>query len=359
MYFTLKDDRSRLRCVFFKGRSAGLRFQPQDGMSVVVGGSLGVYEVAGDYQIYVDELVPAGVGELHLAFEQLKERLTREGLTDPARKRPLPPLPQTVGIVTSPTGAALRDIVSVLKRRFPNINILLAPAVVQGESGPESVVRAIENMNRRDDVDVLIVGRGGGSIEELWTFNDERVARAIAASRIPVISAVGHETDVTIADFVADLRAPTPSAAAEIAVPERDALLRELAGRIERMRVAQSRRIARHRESLQLLASRGVLVRPTDRIGQLRQQIDDLLRRAESSVVYRAQLRRERLEVLVGKLESLSPLKTLARGYSICTLKASQTPLTDASAVEIHDSVRVRLSRGELICIVEGKEEVV
>ena len=253
MYFTLKDEKSRLKCVMFRSHNARLRFRPEDGLKVIAGGRLGVYEVAGEYQLYVEELYPEGLGALHLAFEQLKAKLQAEGLFDPARKRPLPGLPRTVGIVTSPTGAAIRDMVSVLRRRFPNVNILLAPAIVQGDAGPPSVIRALELLNWRDDVDVIIVGRGGGSLEELWTFNDEGVARAIAASRIPVISAVGHETDFTIADFVADRRAPTPSAAAEIAVPERAKLLQDVRDQEERLRLAIQKRIRQLRESLGIL----------------------------------------------------------------------------------------------------------
>ena len=235
MYFTLKDEHSRLRCVMFRRENMRLRFRPADGQAVIAKGDVSVYEAAGDYQLYVREMVPAGHGELALAFEQLKQKLAAEGLFDEERKRPLPVLPRRIGVVTSPEGAALRDIISVTRRRFPNMPILLAPAVVQGEEGPDSVVRAIRLMNEHGGVDVLIVGRGGGSLEDLWTFNDERVARAIAASRSPVIAAVGHETDFTIADFVADKRAPTPSAAAEMGVPYKRALLAHIQGKYERL----------------------------------------------------------------------------------------------------------------------------
>ncbi|MCL4516400.1 MAG: exodeoxyribonuclease VII large subunit, partial [Firmicutes bacterium] len=241
MYFTLKDEGARLRCVMFRTRNVMVKFQVADGMSVIAAGSVGVYEGSGDYQLYVEELFPAGAGSLHLAFEQLKKKLEAEGLFAPEHKRPIPACPRKVGVITSPTGAAIRDIITVARRRFPNIHLVIAPAIVQGEAGPASVVAAIELMNRLSDVDALIVGRGGGSIEELWTFNDEAVARAIYSSAIPVISAVGHETDFTIADFVADRRAPTPSAAAEMAAPDKAQLSGLLGSYRTRLRQALHR----------------------------------------------------------------------------------------------------------------------
>lgn len=350
MYFTLKDANSRIKCVMFRGRNAALRFRPEDGLTVIAGGSLGVYEVAGEYQLYVDELHPAGVGALHLAFEQLKEKLAAEGLFDPQRKRSLPKLPRTVGVVTSPTGAAIRDIVSVLRRRFPTINIILAPAIVQGEAGPPSVIEAIERLNRRDDIDVLIVGRGGGSLEELWVFNDEGVARAIAASRIPVISAVGHETDFTIADFVADRRAPTPSAAAEMAVMERAALVEGVRDLHDRTARAMEKRIREWRDRLGFLTRSAALTRPQDRLNQLRQQLDELSYRMEMTVRHSTQSRRSRLEALVAKLDGLSPLGALARGYAICRIAATDEVVTDASRVRPGERLKVRVRVGELTC---------
>lgn len=356
MYFTLKDARSRLKCVMFRGHNQRLRFRPEDGLTVVAGGSLSVYEVAGEYQLYVEEMYPAGQGALYLAFEQLKAKLQAEGLFDPERKRPLPSLPRTVGIVTSPTGAAIRDMVSVLRRRYPNVNIVLAPAIVQGEAGPASVIRAIELLNRRDDVDVLIVGRGGGSLEELWTFNDEGVARAIAASRIPVISAVGHETDYTIADFVADRRAPTPSAAAEIAVPERVALTQAVSDQEGRLRVALIKRVRQLRESLGYLTRSAALTRPLDRVNQRRQQLDELLYRAEMTIRHATEGRRRRLEALAGKLDGLSPLGTLARGYAICRIASTGQVVTAASQVSPGERLKVRVREGELVCKALGQD---
>jgi len=359
MYFTLKDANSRLKCVMFRSHNVRLRFRPEDGLTVIAGGSLSVYEVAGEYQLYVEELYPAGQGALYLAFEQLKAKLQAEGLFDPSRKRPLPKLPRTVGIVTSPTGAAIRDMVSVLRRRFPNVNIVLAPAIVQGEAGPASVIRAIQLLNQRDDIDVMIVGRGGGSLEELWTFNDEGVARAIAASRVPVISAVGHETDFTIADFVADRRAPTPSAAAEIAVPERTVLLQELRGQEERLFLAVQKRVRQWREKLGYLTRSVALTRPTDRVNQLRQQLDELFYRAEINVRHTMESKRRRLEALAGKLDGLSPLGTLARGYAICRIAATGEVVTDASKVSPGERLKVRVREGELLCKALGESPAV
>lgn len=353
MYFTLKDEKSRLKCVMFRSRNVALRFRPEDGLTVIAGGSISLYEVAGEYQLYVDELHPAGQGALHLAFEQLKRKLEGEGLFDPARKRPLPFLPRTVGVVTSPTGAAIRDILSVLRRRCPSVNILLAPALVQGEGGPASVIRGLRLLNGRDDVDVIIVGRGGGSLEELWTFNDEGVARAIAASRIPVISAVGHETDFTIADFVADRRAPTPSAAAEMAVPDRAMLLAQLAGVRERLRSAFGKQLQRRREALRYLRTSPALTRPLDRIYQRRQQLDDQFQRACVAMEHAMEVRRSRLEALAGKLDTLSPLATLARGYAIC-MKADGSVITDAASAKAGEPIVVRVHRGEIRARVSG-----
>ncbi len=353
MYFTLKDDGARIKCVMFRGKNRNLRFRPEDGLTVVASGALGLYEVAGEYQLYVEELLPAGQGALFLAFEQLKQKLQAEGLFSQERKRPLPYLPRCVGVVTSPTGAAIRDILSVLRRRMPTVDILLAPALVQGEGGPASVVQAIEQLASRDDVEVLIVGRGGGSLEELWTFNDERVARAIAASNVPVISAVGHETDVTIADFVADRRAPTPSAAAELAVPERRALLQGVESMAERLQSAQAKRVRSLRERLEYLRSSPALTRPTDRVQQRMQHVDELTHRLSTSFQRLVEQRRHRLEATVGRLESLSPLGTLARGYAICHVDGNEVPVRRAADVPPGARLRVRLHEGELLCRTE------
>src|SRR5690606_34452510 len=288
-------------------------FRPQDGMSVIAVGSVELYEAAGDVQLYVDQMFPEGLGRLYAAFEALKEKLAAEGLFDPARKRPLPPMPRRIGIVTSLTGAALRDMVSVLSRRFPGIDIVVSPAQVQGEEGPDSVVQALERLARWGRADVVIVGRGGGSVEELWTFNDERVARAIAAHPVPVVSAVGHETDFTIADFVADVRAPTPSAAAELVVVEKAAVVAQLASLVQRMEGTLRRRVQQLRDRLRMLMNRPAFHRPLTPIAQRRQQVDDLLARARNALGHQLRVHRARLEAAAGKLSALSPLDTLAR----------------------------------------------
>lgn len=352
MYFTLKDEAARLRCVMFRSRNQYLRFVPQNGMSVVAWGSIGVYETAGDYQLYVEDMVPDGVGRLYAAFEALKAKLQAEGLFAPERKRPLPPMPRRIGVVTSPTGAAIRDILTVLKRRFPGVEVIISPAVVQGAQGPESVVAALERLKRWGTVDVVIVGRGGGSLEELWTFNDERVARALAAFPVPVVSAVGHETDFTIADFVADRRAPTPSAAAEMVVPEKRVLHEQL--RVLQRRLIHSilRRLRVERDRLRLLQERSVLRRPVQQLAQRRQQVDELLHRAEMAVGHRLRSQRAQLQALVGKLDALSPLATLARGYAICSSPAGEL-VRRAGQVQVGDRVNVRLWEGRLGCRVE------
>src|SRR6202166_1880364 len=279
IYFTLKDDRSQVRCVFFKQQQRGIRFRPEDGLHVTVRGSISVYEARGEYQIYVENLEPVGLGALQLAFEQLKKRLEAEGLFEAARKKPLPMLPSRIGLITSPTGAAVRDVVRILRRRFPNVHLTLFPVRVQGEGAAPEIVKAIKFFNQREMVDVLIVGRGGGSMEDLWAFNEEIVARAIFESKIPVISGVGHETDFTIADFVADVRASTPSAAAEIVVQTRRefdthvASLRDALGEQMRYRIlVLSRRVHE-------LAGRRGFRRPLDLLRQQRQRADEMTAR--------------------------------------------------------------------------------
>lgn len=317
MYFTLKDDDSRLRCVMFRRDNARLAFAPADGMAVIARGEVSVYVASGEYQLYVRELSPAGDGALAAAFERLKQRLAAEGLFAEERKRPLPTLPRAVGVVTSLKGAALRDILSVTWRRYPDMPVVVAGAVVQGEEGPSSIVAAIETIGTIAEVDVLIVGRGGGSLEDLWSFNDERVARAIAAAPVPVISAVGHETDFTIADFVADKRAPTPSAAAELAVPEKSALRRTIDTLVTRGRLHVENRLEKSRLRLHTLAERSVLARPDELVRERRQRLDDNLMKAERALRTALDKGGSRLAAAASKLEALSPLATLARGYAI------------------------------------------
>jgi len=354
MYFSLKDAHSRVKAVMFRSRNRLLNFLPKNGETVIAVGSVGVYEPSGEYQLYVEMLFPKGTGDLHLAFEKLKAKLEAEGLFDAARKRPLPLLPRKVGVITSPSGAALRDIIRVLTRRFPAVQILVFPALVQGEGAPESLIKALQ-LAQDTDCDVLIMGRGGGSFEELNAFNDEQLARAIANSAIPVVSAVGHETDFTIADFVADLRAPTPSAAAELVVPLQEELQRAVTSAAKRLVGALRRQISAERRFLTQLASSAALQRPDYRVNQLRQRLDDLFTNLTLHNTHKLALRRSQLGNLAGRLETLSPLQTLARGYAICS-DAEGHVLRSADQVQPGDAVNVTLYAGLLLCRVEGRK---
>jgi exodeoxyribonuclease VII large subunit len=400
VYFTLKDEGAQVRAVLFKSRVRRLRFAPADGLHVLAFANLDVYAPRGEYQLVCEILEPKGVGALQLAFEQLKARLQAEGLFDPARKRPLPMLPRRVGLVTSPTGAAVRDFLRVITRRFADVHVLIYPVRVQGEEAPPEIARALYDLNRLGGLDVLVVARGGGSLEDLWAFNEEAVARAIAGSKIPVISAVGHETDFTIADFVADLRAPTPSAAAELVVREKVQLVTQLADLGDRLRRTARQRIARLRERVDGLGRRRVLTDPARPLRDWQRRLDDLgtrldrgLRRRRTETrervaraaralrpeLLRAMLRHEArhlaqlrgrldraargevtrgrraLEGVAGRLDTLSPLACLARGYSICSLP-SGVVVTRAEQAPPGATVSVRLGEGRLGCRVEESD---
>ena len=313
-YFTLKDDGAQLRCVLFRGRGRRVAFQPEDGMQVLAFGGLDVYLARGEYQLVVELLEPKGVGALQLAFEQLKRRLAAEGLFEEARKRALPPFPRTIGIVTSPTGAAIRDMLHVIDRRFADLRILITPVRVQGEEAPGEIVAALRDLQAVGDLDVVIVGRGGGSIEDLWAFNDERVARAIAACRVPVISAVGHETDFTIADFVADLRAPTPSAAAELVVQEKLQVARTLVSLYENLKQAMADRLERERERVESLGKRRVLTDAARALRDLYRRVDDLTTRLTRAVRGSERQATHRLSLARNALRSLNPVARIANG---------------------------------------------
>lgn len=356
MYFTLKDGGARLRCVMFRSSNARLRFRPHDGMAVTARGSVTVYPKNGDYQLYVDAMEPSGMGSLFVAFEQLKARLESEGLFDQGRKKPIPPMPSCVAVVTSPTGAAVRDIVKVLRRRRGDLDILLIPAQVQGDEAPAGIIRSLALVRRLPRVDVVIVGRGGGSIEELWAFNDEGVARAIAACPVPVISAVGHETDFTIADFVADLRAPTPSAAAEMATADGAHFCQLFNTMVRRMSTSLRQTISTHRKHLARLSGSPALTRPAKRLSLHRQEVDALAARLARSMHEGTALRRHRLAASAGRLQALSPLSTLSRGYSICTT-GQGILVRKASQVAPGGRVNVLLHQGSLDCLVERVEE--
>lgn len=357
LYFTLKDQKGRLRCVMFRSRGKSLTFLPSDGMRVLARGYISIYERDGLCQFYVQELAPDGQGALYQAFCQLKDRLQGEGLFAPEHKKAIPYLPQRVGIVTSPTGAAWRDLITVIRRRFPEMPVVLAPSAVQGEDAPQEICSALDALNKRQDIDVIILGRGGGSLEELWAFNTEEVARAIFYSRIPVVSAVGHETDYTIADMVADLRAPTPSAAAEMVVPCREELDEKISQCQERMIRSIYQKIQGAQESIcsYSVKNLGALLYRTAFINK--QEVSHYC----SHLLHRTRLignqASQEVKSLAGKLDALNPLMVLERGYSICLDAHSGELVQDSSNINIGDSVTVILRKGSLDCEVRGMEE--
>lgn len=356
MYFTLKDAGARLRCVMFRSSNMRLGFHPGDGMAVLARGSITIYPKNGEYQLYVDALEPSGIGSLFLAFEQLKTKLESEGLFDKARKREIPVMPGCVALITSPTGAAVRDMIKVLRRRRNDLDIILIPAQVQGDEAPGSIIRSLALLQRLPQVEVAIVGRGGGSIEELWAFNDEQVARSIASSPVPVISAVGHETDFTIADFVADLRAPTPSAAAEMATEDGTHFCQMFNTLVRRMNLAVTRTITAHRKHLDRLGASPALVRPQKRLALYRQEVDALGARLARSAQEGVSAWRHRLAAATGRLHALSPLSTLSRGYSISTTQQGAV-VRRASQLSPGQRIHVQLHEGRLGCLVERVEE--
>ncbi len=353
MYFTLKDESSAISAIMFKGYNSQLKFQLEDGLKVIAHGYISLYEPRGTYQFYIDSIEPAGKGALYLAFEQLKEKLEKEGLFDPAHKKKIPLLPKKIGIVTSPTGAAIRDILSVIRRRFPNISLLIVPTLVQGEMASEQLVKGIEYLNRRGDIDLILLCRGGGSIEDLWPFNEENLARAIYNSTVPIISGVGHETDFTIADFVADLRAPTPSAAAELAIASRLELEKNIENSRERLLYAINNKIREYRKQLDGLIERRLFARPEELFSREIQQLDDLSRRLEWAMEKELKGRKEQFQILNGKLESLSPLKTLARGYSISSIQGKI--IDSINEVEIGQEIHIRVKDGLIKSLVLQK----
>jgi len=400
IYFTLKDERAQVRCVFFKQQQRGMRFRPEDGLKVTVRGSVSVYEARGEYQIYVESVEALGRGALQVAFEQLKKKLDAEGLFDPARKKALPLLPSRIGLITSPAGAAVRDVVRILKRRFPNVHLSLFPVRVQGEGAAEEIVQALAHFNRKRSADVILMVRGGGSIEDLWAFNEEKVARAIASSVIPVISGVGHETDFTIADFVADVRASTPSAAAELVVQTRREFDKHVADLRESLESLVRYRLLELSRRVHELAGRRGFRRPLDLLRQRRQRADELTSRLALGLRARLELsrkrltaahlriarfdfrakvaalrlrlekqshdlgaraerllrlKRERWQGLTLQVQERSPLKVLERGYAIATDMAG-VALRDVNQVLVGDEVRIQLHRGRLTTEVKSKE---
>jgi len=353
-YFCLKDKRNQIAAVMFRSASQVLPFRPEDGMEVIVRGHVGLYDVRGDLQLYVDSMEPRGVGSLQLALEQLKKRLAAEGLFAEMRKRPLPFLPRAVGIVTALKGAAIHDMLTVIRARCPGMPVILRPVRVQGTGAAPDIVRAIADLNEHGGADVIIVGRGGGSLEDLWAFNDERVARAIAASLVPVVSAVGHEVDVTISDLVADRRAPTPTAAAAIVVPDRSDLLSRLDQFALTLRTCVQRRIHQQQDRTAALARH--LRNPRQVLKNLRLRIDELAERAARATSGRLRFAEQRLRGAGERLHALSPLAVLERGYSITRRATGGTVVRDASSLRKGDDLRLLFARGIARVRVEGTE---
>lgn len=346
LYFSLKDPDGQIRAVMFRSRAQTLRFMPESGMKVIVHGSVTVYPRDGSYQLYVSSMQPDGIGALYLAYEQMKARLAEEGLFDEEHKKPIPEFPRRIGVVTSPTGAAVRDIINVTGRRYSNAEVFLYPALVQGEGAEESLVKALDYLDRSGLCDVIIIGRGGGSIEDLWAFNSEKLARRIFDARVPIISAVGHETDFTICDFVADLRAPTPSAAAELAVPDKRELMMRLDSYDERLALALVRKVDRSREWLEHLKTMLDTFSIDNLIKMRRDSLSRLYEKANLLVKSRLDRSRERLSISAGKTDALSPLSILSRGYAIAEIGGRVVKST--SDVNLDDSIQLILPDGEI-----------
>lgn len=352
LYFTLKDDSAAVRAVMFNSSAKRLKFMPEDGMKVIARGRVSVYEASGQYQLYVDDMQPDGVGALNLAYEQLKEKLQKEGLFSELHKKPLPPYPEKVGVITSPTGAAVRDIINVLGRRFPCAEIVFCPVLVQGEGAHLQLTDAVNLFNSERAADVIIIGRGGGSIEDLWEFNDEGLARAVYNSEIPVISAVGHETDFTICDFVADMRAPTPSAAAELAVPDANELQYALSALKNRMFLNVSSGIADRRSRLEYLTSKGALKSPDEMLSNRSQRLDTAFSKMLSSYENRIGGKKVEFISAATALSKLDPMSVLMRGFAFVSDKSGKN-VSSSQALAKGDKINVRFHDGSAACEVK------
>ncbi|GAB6990411.1 exodeoxyribonuclease VII large subunit [Paenibacillus pini] len=402
MYFTLKDEASRIKAIMFASHNQRLPFVPKEGAKVIARGNVTVYERDGQYQFYATQMQPDGIGSLYLAYEQLKKKLDDEGLFSADRKRRIPAFPQTIGVITSPTGAAVRDIIITLERRYPQARVILHPVLVQGAGAAPAIVRAINNMNRMEEADILIVGRGGGSLEELWAFNEESVARAIRSSEIPVISAVGHETDFTIADFAADLRAATPTAAAELAVPNTAELKGQIRQQQRLLRQSLQQRVLRSRQRLSALQRSSVLVHPRRYMLQHAERLDMLRQRLTGTLQNRSKLQRERqarihhalmrynpkeqmisarqrtevnrkqllqsmqaiikdnqsrMRTSIRQLDALSPLKVMSRGYSLVYDEQQDRLIKSLGDVQLGDQIQIKVSDGQISAQVWAKKE--
>ena len=352
LYFTLKDDSAAVRAVMFNSSAKRLKFMPEDGMKVIARGRVSVYEASGQYQLYVDDMQPDGVGALNLAYEQLKEKLQKEGFFSELHKKPLPPYPEKVGVITSPTGAAVRDIINVLGRRFPYAEIVFCPVLVQGDGAHLQLIDAVNLFNSERAADVIIIGRGGGSIEDLWEFNDEGLARAVYNSEIPVISAVGHETDFTICDFVADMRAPTPSAAAELAVPDANELQYALSALKNRMFLNVSSGIADRRSRLEYLTSKGALKSPDEMLSNRSQRLDTAFSKMLSSYENRIGGKKVEFISAATALSKLDPMSVLMRGFAFVSDKSGKNVYT-SQALAKGDKINVRFHDGSAVCEVK------
>ena len=345
MYFSLKDDRGKLKCVMFRSDNQHVDFPLKDGVKVVVSGYISVYEKEGDYQLYAKSIKERGVGDLYLAFEELKNKLEKEGLFDPQHKKELPFMPKKIGIVTSSTGAAIRDIITVIKRRFPIVDILIYPVLVQGVQAPKEICEGLKYLDSREDIDVIITGRGGGSIEELFAFNDESVARTIYGMKIPVVSAVGHETDFTIADFVADVRAPTPSAAAELVTPELDLVLENLNEKFTRLNRSFNYILNEYRGNLNYIKRSLDFYSPIYQLKEKMQELDSIFRKLTQIMEAKLKINRDRLDNVFTVLNCLNPVTSLARGYSIL-LDENNNMISSVDSLSIGDELNLLIKDG-------------
>jgi len=346
-YFTLKDETSTIKCVMFKSMASLVKFKPADGMKVVITGQVSLFERDGTYQIYCKTMVPEGVGELYLAYEQLKEKLAKEGLFDVKYKKKIPFLPNRVGVITSKTGAVVRDIINVSTRRYPNVNLCIFPAAVQGVNVASTVIEGIETFNRLNNVDVIIIARGGGSFEDLFGFNDEGLARKIFESNIPIVSAVGHETDFTICDFVSDLRAPTPSAAAELVYPRYSDIISKISVNENRVLIATKNYLIRKREYVKRIMASKLEKVPLDMINKYKMEIDKSIAISENAMCLKLEKYKSKSSNLISKLDALSPLKTLSRGYSVVE-NENHKVIKSKNDVEVGSNISITFSDGKI-----------
>lgn len=353
IYLSLKDNKSVIRAVMFAGNARNLKFKPMEGMKVICRGRVTLYEATGQYQYYIEDMQPDGIGALYQAYEQLKEKLQSKGLFDESHKKPIPYCPKTIGVITSPTGAAVQDIKNILTRRFPSVNIILCPVLVQGDNAVPQLIDAVNKLNEYDLCDTIIIGRGGGSIEDLWAFNDENLAYAIYNSHIPVISAVGHETDFTICDFVSDLRAPTPSAGAELAVPDRNEILQNLDAQRQYLSSLMDKKLIENNNIVSEMTTKLLSLSPDDKIAKLYNDLDFLSQKYENNSNRIFQNTSNKIELLATKLESLNPVSTLKRGYSVVT--NNDKTVTSVKDVKNGDTLAINVTDGKIISKVIGE----